>query len=63
MRFLAIFGAIVWFLGFMINFNRMYISAKGKWLPSFFIAIIWPLWMIVFYIGIIVATFNASRGK
>lgn len=63
MNFFTVFGLVVYFIIFAVNFNRMYLMGSMNFFLAFMLSFLWPLYIIFMLVGSLISIFNASRGR
>lgn len=63
MNFFTIFGLVVYFIIFVINFNRTFLMGGMSFFLAFILSFLWPITTLFMLIGTMIAMYNASRGR
>jgi|JTFN01.1.fsa_nt_gb hypothetical protein len=63
MNFFTVFGLVVYFIIFAVNFNRMYLMGSMNFFLAFMLSFLWPLYILFILVGSLISIFNASRGR
>ncbi len=63
MNFFTVFGLVVYFIIFAVNFNRMYLMGSMNFFLAFILSFLWPLYILFILVGSLIAMINAARGR
>jgi hypothetical protein len=63
MNFFTVFGLVVYFIIFAVNFNRMYLMGSMNFFLAFMLSFLWPLYILFILVGSLIAMINAARGR
>jgi hypothetical protein len=63
MNFFTVFGLVVYFIIFVINFNRTFLMGGMNFFLAFILSFLWPITTLFMLVGSLIAMYNASRGR
>lgn len=63
MNFFTVFGLVVYFIIFAVNFNRTFLMGGMNFFLAFILSFLWPITTLFMLIGSMIAFINESRGR